>query len=174
MPRPIKYSPTTTSGSYQKGNVAIGTNPIAYDSTWVNSPVISNGTFVVTEVGAVGVPKFYSPTNDNEWIRLAKQEGATGANTGSVNAVKSWFASQANYDVANIDLPLGMPNIVGNGLVLNLDAGINESYPGSGTTWTDLSGVGNNGTLTNGPSFNPNGYITTDGVDDFLLCQSCK
>jgi hypothetical protein len=170
MPRPIKYSPTTTSGSYQKGNVAIGTNPIAYDSTWVNSPVISNGTFVVTEVGAVGVPKFYSPTNDNEWIRLAKQEGATGANTGSVNAVKSWFASQANYDVANIDLPLGMPNIVGNGLVLNLDAGINESYPGSGTTWTDLSGIGNNGTLINGPTFDSanSGSIVFDGVNDFI------
>jgi hypothetical protein len=171
MPRPIKYSPTTTSGSYQKGNVAIGTNPIAYDSTWVNSPVISNGTFVVTEAGAVGVPKFYSPTNDNEWIRLAKQEGATGANTGSVADVKSWFASQANYDVANIDLPLGMPNIVGNGLVLNLDAGINESYPGSGTTWTDLSGVGNNGTLTNGPTFNTNGWFDFDGVDDYINGQ---
>jgi hypothetical protein len=173
MPRPIKYSPTTTSGSYQKGNVAIGTNPIAYDSTWVNSPVISNGTFVVTEVGAVGVPKFYSPTNDNEWIRLAKQEGATGANTGSVNAVKSWFASQANYDVANIDLPLGMPNIVGNGQIINLDAEFTESYPGSGTTWTDLSGVGNNGTLYNGPTFN-NGakYIQFDGVDDYAATIS--
>ena len=129
MPNPIKYSTTSTSGSYQKGNVAIGTNPVAYDSTWVNSPVIANGTFIVTEAGAVGVPKFYSPTTEDEWIRLAKQEGATGANTGSIGAVKSWFASQANYDVTNIDLPYGMPNIVGDGLVLNLDASIVESYP---------------------------------------------
>jgi hypothetical protein len=39
---------------------------------------------------------------------------------------------------------------------------------GSGTTWYDVSGNNNSGFLINGPSFNPNGYITTDGVDDFL------
>jgi hypothetical protein len=39
------------------------------------------------------------------------------------------------------------PRIVTDGLVLALDAGNPKSYPGSGTTWTDLSGNGNNGTL---------------------------
>jgi hypothetical protein len=39
------------------------------------------------------------------------------------------------------------PRIVTNGLVLALDAGNAKSYPGSGTTWTDLSGRGNNGTM---------------------------
>jgi hypothetical protein len=43
--------------------------------------------------------------------------------------------------------------IVTNGLVLNLDAGQTASYPGTGTTWTDLSGNGNNGTLVNGPTY---------------------
>lgn len=37
--------------------------------------------------------------------------------------------------------------IITNGLVMNLDAGDTTSYPGSGTTWTDLSGNGINGTL---------------------------
>jgi len=46
------------------------------------------------------------------------------------------------------------PNIVKNGLVLSLDAGNVKSYPGSGTSWTDLSENGNTGTLTNGPTFN--------------------
>jgi hypothetical protein len=41
------------------------------------------------------------------------------------------------------------PSIVMNGLVLCLDAGNSKSYPGSGTTWTDLSGNGNTGTLRN-------------------------
>jgi hypothetical protein len=45
------------------------------------------------------------------------------------------------------------PKIVTDGLVLALDAGNHMSYPGSGTTWTDLSGNGNNGTLTNNPAF---------------------
>ena len=41
------------------------------------------------------------------------------------------------------------PRTVIDGLVLALDAGNTKSYPGSGTTWTDLSGHGNDGTLTN-------------------------
>ena len=45
------------------------------------------------------------------------------------------------------------PNVVTNGLVLSLDAANIKSYPGSGTTWYDKSGNGNDGTLTNGPIF---------------------
>ena len=40
------------------------------------------------------------------------------------------------------------PTIVTAGLIQNLDAGNTDSYSGSGTTWYDLSGVGNNATLT--------------------------
>jgi len=60
--------------------------------------------------------------------------------------------------------------IVSNGLVLNLDAGNTTSYPGSGTTWTDLSGNGNNGTLTNGPTYSSSngGSIIFDGVNDYV------
>lgn len=65
-----------------------------------------------------------------------------------------------------------LPNISQNGLVLYLDAGNNLSYrPGvSGTTWKDLSGNNNNGTLTNGPVFNSSGsgVIAFDGVDDVV------
>jgi len=39
------------------------------------------------------------------------------------------------------------PRIVTDGLVLALDAGNTKSYPGSGTTWTDLSGLGNTATM---------------------------
>ena len=45
------------------------------------------------------------------------------------------------------------PKIVTDGLVLCLDAGDGKSYGGSGTTWTDRSGEGNNGTLTNDSTF---------------------
>ena len=34
------------------------------------------------------------------------------------------------------------PKIVTDGLVLSLDAADKNSYPGSGTTWYDLSGAG--------------------------------
>ena len=43
------------------------------------------------------------------------------------------------------------PQISLNGLVLCLDAANPKSYPGSGTTWTDLSGNGNNATYNGSP-----------------------
>lgn len=62
------------------------------------------------------------------------------------------------------------PSIVTSGLVLALDAGNTKSYPGSGTTWTDLSGNGNTGTLTNGPTYNSSngGSIVFDGANDYV------
>jgi hypothetical protein len=63
------------------------------------------------------------------------------------------------------------PKIVTDGLVLSLDAGNTKSYPGTGTTWFDKSGYGNNGTLVNGPTFNTGslGSIVFDGADDTVF-----
>jgi len=60
--------------------------------------------------------------------------------------------------------------IVNDVLVLCLDAANTKSYPGSGTTWTDISGNSNNSTLTNSPTFsNDNGgSIVFDGTDDYI------
>jgi hypothetical protein len=65
------------------------------------------------------------------------------------------------------------PRIVTNGLVLALDAADKNSYPGSGTTWTDLSG-NNNGTLTNNPTFSNlnNGVIVFDGTNDYVVTSN--
>ena len=59
--------------------------------------------------------------------------------------------------------------IVQDGLVLNLDAGVNKSYPRNGTAWYDLIGS-NNGTLENSSTFDRNngGGISFDGTDDFV------
>ena len=64
----------------------------------------------------------------------------------------------------------GGPDTINTDLVLALDAANKVSYSGTGTRWTDLSGYGNNGTLTNGPTFsNTNGgCIVLDGVDDYV------
>lgn len=64
----------------------------------------------------------------------------------------------------------GGSNTVTDGLVLWLDAANRKSYPGSGTSWLDLSGNGYNGTLTNGPTFSSanNGSIVFDGIDDYV------
>ena len=62
------------------------------------------------------------------------------------------------------------PRTITDGLVLCLDAGNSKSYPGSGTTWTDLSGRGNTGTLTNGPTYSSanGGSLSFDGVNDYV------
>ena len=61
------------------------------------------------------------------------------------------------------------PRIVTDGLVFCVDAANKRSYPGAGTAWTDLSKQGNNGTLTNGPTFDSAnaGSIVFDGTNDY-------
>ena len=60
--------------------------------------------------------------------------------------------------------------IIQQGLLLNLDAGNPYSYAGAGTTWIDVSGIGNSGTLTNGPTYTSDnsGGILFDGSDDYV------
>jgi hypothetical protein len=65
---------------------------------------------------------------------------------------------------------IGGPNIVESGLVLSLDAANIKSYTSGSTTWFDKSGRGNNGTLTNGPTFDSlnGGSIVFDGTNDYI------
>ena len=61
-------------------------------------------------------------------------------------------------------------SIVKNGLILHLDAGNTDSYPGTGNTWTDLTGNGNNGTLINAPTFDSeyNGSLGFNGINSYV------
>lgn len=54
----------------------------------------------------------------------------------------------------------------GSDLVLHLDSQNLNSYAGSGTMWYDLSGLGNNARLINGPSYDGQ-YIIFDGNNDY-------
>ena len=63
--------------------------------------------------------------------------------------------------VANVN------SIITSGLVLNLDASNNSSYPGSGTTWNDISG-NNNNALLNGAIFS-----NVSGVSYFTCGTNC-
>lgn len=62
------------------------------------------------------------------------------------------------------------PKIVTDGLVLYLDAANTKSYVSGSTRWNDISTGGNNGTLTNGPTFSGanGGSIVFDGIDDYI------
>ena len=77
-----------------------------------------------------------------------------------------WAAQQS--DVIILNNPLD--NIVTDGLVLCLDANFTCSYPKASTTWYDLSGNGNDGSLVNGPTFDSGngGSIVFDGTNDSI------
>jgi len=65
---------------------------------------------------------------------------------------------------------IGGSNIATDGLVLALDAANPKSYVSGSTTWNDLSGNNNSGSLINGPTFSSEngGSIVFDGVDDYV------
>ena len=65
------------------------------------------------------------------------------------------------------------PRIVNDNLVLALDAANTKSYGGSGTTLTDLSGKGNNGTIS-GATYTSgvDGYFDFDGTNDHVRMGS--
>jgi len=54
--------------------------------------------------------------------------------------------------------------------LLRLDAGNSTSYPGSGLTWTDLSGNANNGSLQNGVGYNSanGGSLSFNGTNNYV------
>lgn len=67
-----------------------------------------------------------------------------------------------------------LEGIVTTNLALYLSAHDTDSYPGSGSTWTDLSTNANNATLYNSPTFSTanGGVLDFDGVNDY--CENAS
>jgi len=73
--------------------------------------------------------------------------------TGGINIRPDATSSSSGFSTSN--------------LLLYLNATNSSSYSGSGSTWTDLSGNSNNGTLVNSPVYTANpGYFTFNLVND--------
>lgn len=77
-------------------------------------------------------------------------------------------ALSEEYNMAGRILYTG--GIVKDGLVFHLDAAKVDSYPKSGTSWTNLSQTNITGSLLNNPVFSSDngGTIVFDGTDDFV------
>jgi hypothetical protein len=82
-----------------------------------------------------------------------------------INVALQWLQNSEKYFL----IKKGYEDIVTDGLVLNVDAGWYNSYPGSGTVWNDLTGENNDGSLFNGVSFSSEGLgsLLFDGADDY-------
>ena len=67
----------------------------------------------------------------------------------------------------------GGPDIVEDNLISCLDAANTKSYTGTGATWSDISGNGNNGTLQNSPthtSDNGGTFNFDNGSSQYVEC----
>ena len=168
MPNAIKYNVSAETLALKKGNFYIGTGDVGKGPTsstgYYNGITPPSGGYTIYLNKASGGPSIYTVTTEAQMVSLTNSIGSQSFTTSG--QCLNWFATQTDKMIFNIDYP----PIVTNGLVLNLDAGFTPSYSQSGVTWYDVSSGGNNGTLTNGPTFSSanGGSIVFDGVDDYV------
>jgi hypothetical protein len=130
---------------------------LTYGGTTIPSTAGSGNTLYIGNTGP------FSSSNSNLF---------SSGNLGSFQSYNRALSAQEILQNYNATKKKYNPdeNIVTNGLVLNIDSSKNASYPGSGNLIYDLSGFGNTGTLTNGPTFSAlnNGSIVLDGTNDYI------
>jgi hypothetical protein len=169
MPNVIASATTVSNGTLKRNNFLIGVNtsviygPTSSTNFWNGIVPAASGYTVYAQKSSQG-PSIRSASNDSELITIARQYG--GININTINDALNYFNGQTNFMVTNIDYP----SIVTSGLTLILDSGYVPSYPRTGTTWNDLSGNNNNGTLTGEPTFSSanGGSIVFDGSNDYV------
>jgi len=176
MANSIKYSTGSESESLRKGNFHIGTGAVGKGPTNVTgfyngvTPPSGGYTIYIYNSSQPGDLSYHTASNDSELISFTNS--LAGQSYTTAQECFDYYYGQTDKVLVNQDYPADYPYIVMDGLVLNLDAGITQSYPGSGTAWTDVNGLGpkNNGTLTNGPTFNSGngGSIVFDGTNDYV------
>ena len=170
MPNAIKYNVSAETLALKKGNFWIGTGDVGKGPTsstgYYNGITPPSGGYTIYLNKETGGPSIYTVTTEAQMVSLTNTIGSQSFTTSG--QCLNWFATQTDKMIFNIDYPA----IVTNGIVLNVDAGFTPSYPTTATTWYDISSGGNNGTLTNGPTYNSanSGSIVFDGVDDQVNC----
>lgn len=139
------------SGTEQIGNLAIGMPDAGFSATglkWWNGPDEDLGYVIAEEnpagqSGADGQTAylgFYrtASLDNNEFLALAQY--VSGQTFASASAANTWLNSNGYWTSWVDNVPA---------LLAELDASDTNSYPGTGTTWTDLIGS-NDGTLNEG------------------------
>lgn len=144
---------------YMQQYKSTATNPCTVQTPLTNSSIPVSGLSNVTVTVAIQCP--YSSGTYSQ--------GTTPNTVSEIIATVQYGTPQQTVSNATY---VSNPNsgLITNGLVLNLDAGSADSYPGSGTTWTDLSGNGNNGTLVNGPTYSATngGVLSFNGTNNYV------
>ena len=162
-----------------------GTGNLGYLNRWSMATLTVSGTSVkiyldgtLASSGEMSVPINYTSTTYPTLGAFRNGSGTPNShlsNGTKIDGLSVWLKELTQAEVTELynsgnGKQITATPIVTNGLVLNLDASRTSSYPGSGTTWTDISGSGNNGTMVNGPVFGTasGGQITFDGINDYV------
>jgi len=155
----VMVSYTNTS---QKATIALLKSDLTNLSKTINLESITNDTFP-TSLAEVYASSGFKPNPEIEYQYF--YNNGSNPKYFCLNAIKGG----EKYMITNNDTPT-TGDCLDYGLVVNLDTGNNLSYPGNGTTWSDLSGLNNNGVLNNGVAYSNNnqGVLNFDGVDDFV------
>ncbi len=142
-----------------------------YDGT--TGSLYENGALIGTINMSVEIFKSTDPFNIGRWNGGGYDFSGHLGTIMTYNRALSAQEVKQNYD-ATKGRYISPENIVTNGLILSIDPSKTNSYSGVGNTIYDLSGFGNTGTLTNGPTFSGlnGGAIVFDGVDDFIDVSS--
>ena len=154
---PQGWSAATNDGNQ---NITLSYNVPTYITGIVTQGRTINGTQYVSNVN-VDVS-----TDGSTWRRVLS---GVNLNTNVSESVTTYFPNveyakfvkvmptSAGW-VGHITMKMGLliksSNIITDGLVLHLDAGNQTSYIGTGTSWKDLSGLGNHGTFNATPTYN--------------------
>jgi hypothetical protein len=165
MPNPVKYNTGTETLALKKGNFWIGTGDVGKGAGYWNGYTPPSNGFTIYLNKATNGPSIYVANTETQLTGLTST--IAGQSLTTSGACLNWFATQTDKMILNIDYPA----IVTDGLIVNLDAGFTPSYPTINSTWYDTSPSGNNGVLTNSPTYS-NGSIIFDGVDDYAYFTS--
>jgi hypothetical protein len=95
----------------------------------------------------------------------------TGLTSGTTYYVRAYATNSAGTAYGNELSFTATAPVTTTGLKLHYDTSNTSSYPGSGSTITDLSGNGNNGTLVNNSSFNSTvagGVLSFNGTNQYI------
>jgi hypothetical protein len=140
--------------------------------SWTFTNVVDKSLFLIYSMSSVA-------GSECLMTEFTLTEGSMPSGPGLTTAGNclNWFSTQTDKMIFNRDYE----SIVTSGLTLNLDAGFSPSFAtiplnansSTVTPWYDLSGNGNNGTLTNGPTYSSDngGSIVFDGVDDYIIAS---
>ena len=123
----------------------------------------------VIKINSVNASSSTVYTSGNGWNPSvgAPSQGVIGFSYNTTS-----FVYGANFQISNSTGVVNVSSYAGvvSGLVLLQDAGFSPSYTGSGSTWTDVSGNSNNGTLVNSPTFSTSngGYLSFNGTNQYV------